>query len=349
MENELPPFLVRTVLGFGLGIALGVVARYGRFCTLGAIENAVYGKDFQRLKAWVLATAVAIVGVHALELWAGLDLTRAIYTGARIEWGGAILGGLMFGLGMALVGTCSFGALLRLGGGDLKALVTLLVMGLTAMMAMRGLIGLGRIRVTDPLTLELAASASQRLPALVGLTGPLVSIGAMVFGAAVALAVCLRGFKSHRSVLTALGIGVLVVLGWWATGIAGFDAFDTRRIESFSFVAPPGDTLLYLMLASGMHPDFPVGAVFGVIVGAFVAARMAGEFRWETPDGAGEMRRHLLGAVLMGVGGIAALGCTIGQGVTGLSTLSVGSFLAIASILVGARIGLYWLVERAVR
>lgn len=347
---ELPDFVVRTLLGFGLGVALGILARYGRFCTLGAIEDAVYADDTRRLRAWILAAAVAVVGVHALELWGGLDLTRSIYTGPRIEWGGAIIGGLMFGLGMALVGTCGFGTLLRLGGGDLKALVTFLVMALTAMMAMRGLIGLARIRITDPLTYDLAASASQRLPALLGLTGPHVAIAAMTFGAVVALAVSMRAsFKTLRPVYTGLGIGVLVVLGWWATGIAGFDAFDTRRIESFSFVAPLGDTLLYFMLASGVRPDFPVGAVLGVIVGAFVAARASGEFQWEAPDGAGEMRRHLLGAFLMGAGGIAALGCTIGQGVTGLSTLSVGSFLAIASILVGARIGLYWLVERSAR
>jgi len=155
--------------------------------------------------------------------------------------------------------------------------------------------------------------------------------------------------RSSRLIATGIGIGLLVVLGWWATGVIGFDVFEARRVESFSFVAPLGDTLLYLMLASGVQPDFPVGAVLGVVVGAFLAARTAGEFQWEAPDGAGEMRRHLLGAVLMGAGGVAALGCTIGQGVTGLSTLSLGSFIAIASILAGARLGLYWLVERSAR
>lgn len=351
MPDEIPPFLIRTLLGFCLGVVLGIVARYGRFCTLGAIEDAVYGNDTRRIRAWILATAVAVLGVHALEIGGGLDLTRSIYTGPRIEWGGAIAGGLMFGVGMALVGTCGFGTLLRLGSGDLKALVTFLVMALTAMMTMRGLVGLARIRLTDPLAFDLAASASQRVPTLIGLTGPLVSIGAMAFGAAVAIAVCVQGrfYKSVRLMATGIGIGLLVVLGWWATGIVGFDEFETKRVESFSFVAPLGETLLYLMLSSGVRPDFAVGAVLGVIVGAFLAARTANEFQWEAPDGAGEMRRHLLGAFLMGAGGIAALGCTIGQGVTGLSTLSLGSFLAIASIFVGARIGLFWLVERPMR
>ncbi len=357
MPYDIPPFLIRTLLGLGLGLLLGFVARRGRFCTVAAIEDVIYANDMRRAGAWLLATAVAIIGVHALELWGGLDLTRSIYTGPRIEWGGAIIGGLMFGSGMALVGTCGFGTLLRLGGGDLKSLVTFLVMAITAMITMRGLIGLGRVRITDPLTFDLPHSMSQRLPALMGLSGPSVPIMAMALGAAIAIAVLAAAVfyargnmsRSVRVFATGIAIGLIIVLGWWATGIAGFDAFDTRRVESFSFVAPLGNTVLYFMLSSGVRPDFPVGAVLGVIVGAFVAARSAGQFEWEAPDGASEMRRHLFGAVLMGVGGIAALGCTIGQGVTGLSTLSVGSFLSIASILTGARVSLYWLIERHAR
>jgi hypothetical protein len=221
-------------------------------------------------------------------------------------------------------------------------------MALTAMMTMRGLIGLGRIPITDPLIFELSDSASQRLPKLLGLTGSSVSLMAMALGAAIAIAACAQPniARSFRLLAVGIGVGLIVVLGWWATGIAGFDPFETRRVESFSFVAPLGETLLYLMLASGLQSDFPVGAVLGVIFGAFLAAQTSGQFEWEAPDGAGEMRRHLFGAFLMGAGGIAALGCTIGQGVTGLSTLSLGSILAIVSILVGARMGLYWLVER---
>lgn len=230
----------------------------------------------------------------------------------------------------------------------MKALVIFLVMAFTAMATMRGFVGLVRIELIDPLSLQLASAPSQRIQDLFGLkdwagkTLPfIVATGAII------AAGTHRGFlHSRRGIVTGIAIGFLVVLGWWATGIAGFDAFDTRRIESFSFIAPLGETLHYLMLASGLTPDFPVGAVLGVILGAFIAAKSAAQFRWEAPDDAREMRRHLFGAFLMGSGGIAALGCTIGQGVSGVSTLSVGSILAIASILLGARFGLYWLVER---
>jgi uncharacterized membrane protein YedE/YeeE len=344
---DLPPFLVRTLLGLVLGIALGFVARRGRFCTLGAIEDAVYAKDTRRLRMWLLAAAVAIIGVHLLEGIGQLDLSRSIYTSARIEWGGALIGGLLFGLGMALVGTCGFGTLLRLGGGDLKSLVAFLVMALTAMMTMRGVTGLARVQAIEPLSYDVAGSLSQRIPDLLGLAGTSGLLFPFAVAIVIGAAACTVGFlRSGWSVATGVGIGLIVVLGWWATGNAGFDPFDTRRVESFSFVAPLGETVLYLMLASGLRPDFPVGAVLGVLAGAFLAAKSEGHFRWEAPDDAREMKRHLLGAFLMGFGGIAALGCTIGQGITGVSTLAIGSFIAIGSIVAGARLGLYFLVER---
>ena len=345
---ELAPFLLRTLLGFALGLALGFVGRYGRFCTVGAIEDAIYGDDTRRLRAWGIAIAVAIAGTHALEVFADLDLSRSIYTGPRLEWGGAIIGGLLFGLGMAFVGTCGFGTLQRLGGGDLRSLVVFLVMAVTAMMTMRGLTGLARIQLIDPLSFQLPGGVSQRLQDLIGLSGAAAAGLAFLIAAALGAAACWQAsfLRSSRYVVTGVAIGTIIVLGWWATGIAGFDEFDTRRVESFSFVAPLGETLLYLMLSSGLKPDFPVGAVLGVISGAFIWTKSTGQFRWETPDDAREMRRHLFGAFLMGVGGITALGCTIGQGITGISTLSIGSMLAIVSILAGARIGLFWLVER---
>ena len=266
----------------------------------------------------------------------------------RIEWGGAIVGGLLFGIGMALVGTCGFGTLLRLGGGDLKSLVTFFVMAFTAMMTMRGVTGLARIQLLDPLSLDVTGAASQRLPDLLGLGGATGRILPFAIAAAIGIAACAHaGFlRSVRSVATGVAVGVIVVLGWWATGVAGFDSFETRRVESFSFVAPLGETLLYLMLASGLRPDFPDGAVLGVVVGAFLATKTAGEFRWEAPDDVREVKRHVFGAFLMGAGGIAALGCTIGQGISGVSTLSIGSMIAFASICVGARFGLYRLIER---
>jgi uncharacterized membrane protein YedE/YeeE len=351
MFDDLALNILRFALGLGLGAAFGFVARRGRFCTLGAIEDSVYANDTRRLRSWLLAIGVAIVGVHVLEAFGELDLTKSIYVGSRLELGALIIGGLIFGFGMALNGTCGMGTLRQIGGGDLRALITFLVMGVTAVMTMRGLTGVARVAVTDPLAVDLGASASQRLPLMAGVSGQGVTIAAIVIGLAIAaFAFAHRGFRAApRFALTGLLIGLIVVGGWWATGIAGYDSFDTRRIESFTFVGPVGETLLYGMLSTALSIDFPIGAVLGFVLGAYVAAVSDGSFRWQIPASAAEFRRRLLGAFMMGFGGIMALGCTIGQGVTGVSTLSVGSVIAIVSIVGGARLGLYWIVERGQR
>jgi uncharacterized membrane protein YedE/YeeE len=348
MLDDLPLNLVRLALGFGLGAAFGFVARRGRFCTLGAIEDSVYSNDTRRLRTWLLAIGIAIVGVHLLEVFGELDLTKSIYTGSRLELGALIIGGLIFGFGMALNGTCGMGTLRQIGGGDLRAVISFLVIGVTAMMTMRGLTGLVRVAVTDPLAVDLGASVSQRLPHLAGLSGQAATAIAIVIGLAIAaFAFTHRGFRATpRFAVTGILIGLIVVGGWWATGILGYDSFDTRRIESFTFVGPLGETLLYAMLSTALSADFPVGAVTGFIVGAYLAAISDGTFRWQIPANISELKRRLIGAFLMGFGGITALGCTIGQGVTGVSTLSVGSVIALVSIVAGGRLGLWWIVER---
>ena len=348
MTAELAPHLVRAGLAFAAGFGLGLVARQSRFCTLGAIEDAVYAGDTKRLRAWGLAIAVAIVGTHLLASFTIFDLSQTIYVGPRLEWAGSIIGGLMFGVGMALVGTCGFGTLLRLGGGDLKALLTFLVIAISSFMAMRGLTAVLRIKFIDPLAFDLSPKSSQTIGGLLGLSahGNGLLVAALASGL-VALVLSDRAFRrSRRLVASGASIGVLVVVGWWITGVAGNDPFEVSRAESFTFAAPLGETIFYAMLASGVQVDFAVGAVLGVLSGAFAAARVAGEFRWEAPDDSREIKRHLLGAFLMGNGGVTALGCTVGQGITGVSTLSAGSMMALTSILIGARAGLYWLVER---
>ena len=348
MFDDLPLNVMRLGLGLVFGVAFGFVARRGRFCTLGAIEDSVYSDDTRRLRTWLLAIGVAIVGVHLLEAYAGLDLTKSIYTGSRLELGALIMGGLIFGFGMALNGTCGMGTLRQIGGGDLRAVISFLVIGVTAMMTMRGLTGVVRVAVTDPLSVDLGTRATQRIPHLAGLTAQGALLAAIAIGLAIAaFAFAHRGFRAApRFAVTGVLIGLIVVGGWWATGVAGFDEFDTRRIESFTFVGPLGETLLYAMLSTALSLDFPIGAVAGFIAGAFLAAISDGSFRWQIPANVSELKRRLVGAFLMGFGGVTALGCTIGQGVTGVSTLSVGSVIALVSIVAGGRLGLWWIVER---
>lgn len=347
LSIALAPHVIRALFGLVLGAVLGFSARRGRFCALGAVEDAVYGGDMRRMRAWVLAIAVAVLGTYALCI-GGLDLSRSVHAANRLELGPLVLGGVTFGIGMALAGNCAFGALLRLGGGDLKALVVTLMIAVSAGAAMRGLTAMARVAAIDPIAIDLASGRSQLLPALLGLTPP----QALLLAGAVALALSLvalssRSFRrDRRLVAAAIIIGACVAAGWWATGMAGADSFGTERPLSFSFSRPIGDAVLYGMLASGLKVDFGVSSVAGVLLGAFLEAWLSNEFRWEAPDDAREMRRHIFGAFLMGTGGVTALGCTIGQGLTGISTLSIGSAIALLALVAGARIGLFILIER---
>lgn len=346
--DDLPAHLIRFAVALSGGFVLGYAGRRARFCTLGAIEDATYCRDWTRLRAWALAAACATAATQAMASLGVVDLGRSIYLTKDLGWLGAISGGLMFGFGMALVGTCGYGTLLRLGGGDLRALMAFLVIAVSAYAAMRGFAGMARVALIEPFRVDLTAIGGQ------GLAGPPAGLAAGAMIALVVTALLVFAFADaallrRPSLLAgALAIGAAVAFGWWGTGFAGDDPFDPARVESFSFVAPLGETLVFLMTTSGDRADFPEGAVFGVLAGAFIAARRGREFRWEAYDDSREMGRHVVGAALMGIGGVMALGCTVGQGITGVSTLSIGSFLALAGIFAGARAGLYWLIERGI-
>lgn len=343
---DIPAHVLRFMFGLAGGVILGAAGRQGRFCTLGAIEDAVYGADWTRLRAWAFAAACAIVYTQVIAVTGLLDLQRSIYWAGEIGWFGAIVGGLMFGFGMALVGTCGYGTLLRMGGGDLRAVVTFLVIAVSAYATMRGLPGLGRVLVIEPLRLDASILGG---PSILRPGREWLSAGIVIALVGGLLAFSFwKGalLRQPRLLVATLVIGMTVVFGWWATGIVGDDPFEPGRVESFSFVAPLGETLVYFMTASAATVDFMEGSVLGVTAGAFMAAVQSKEFYWEAYDDSREMKRHLAGAALMGTGGVTALGCTIGQGLTGISTLSLGSFLATGMIFLGARVGLYWLVER---
>ncbi len=335
--------------GFAGGIVLGLAARVGRFCTMGALEDAFLGDDRRRLRSWALAVAVATAATQLLAAAGLLDLHHSIYLPTSFPWLGAIVGGLMFGLGMALVGTCGFGTLARIGGGDLRSVVTFLVMAVSAYMAMRGLTGVVRQRLVDPFTVSFESSGgmalNDMLDRLSGVdSGPLAGLAI----AAILAAWSLKNAAFRREVrlvASGLAVGLVIAWGWLATALAGSNPFEPQRLESFTFVRPLGDTLVYLMTYSGATVTFGIGSVLGVICGALLGALFKREFRWEACDDVRELRRHIIGAFLMGTGGILAFGCTIGQGITAASALAVSAPVVMLSVALGARLGMAWLIE----
>lgn len=340
----LTPSVIASICGLGAGVVLGFAGRAGRFCTLAMLEDAFFGSDTTRLKSFALAAAVALVATQVLAAAGFVDLSQSIYLTPSIGLGGAVLGGLIFGFGMALVGTCGFGTLVRIGGGDLRAIVVYLVLGMSALAAMGGLTGFLRLSLIEPLSLRLPQGTTQAFDSLLA---PMLGTGARTIVVAL-FAAALGGWsladgklvKSPRLILSGLAVGAAVAFGWFATGWLGNDDFDPARVASLTFVAPLGHSLLYIATFSGSRVDFAIGSVTGVVLGSFIAALLARGFRWEACDDARELKRHMIGAALMGTGGITSMGCTIGQGLSAFSTLAVSAPITMLAIAGGARLGL---------
>ncbi|AMN52145.1 mmebrane protein [Labrenzia sp. CP4] len=343
------PAVLTPLLGVLAGCVLGFVARSNHFCTLSALERHWYAGDSSALRTWVLASVSALIGTQLLVAFGMADTAASFYLSPEFAWTGAILGGFMFGIGMALVGTCGFGAVLRLGGGSLRALVVLTVIGLSALAAQRGIVGIVRVPIVDDLAVSFTASGSQSM-------GDIVStLVGMKLQGVVAIVLASAGlfwiFKSasYRRQWSKIGTGVVIgsviAFGWWATTFLAGRSFDPIQIEAGSFVVPVGDTIMQLITYTGTLPDYGVGLIAGTLVGAVVAAMWKRDIRWEACDDARELGRHLLGGTLMGVGGVFSMGCTVGQGITGFSTLAISAPIVMVSMALGARVGLAWLVE----
>jgi len=343
------PSFVAGLSGLIIGITIGFAARRAKLCTFAAIEDATIGGDTRRMKVFAVALAIAILGTQALIAAGLLEPRLTPYVPAAWPWFGALVGGLLFGTGMALVGTCAFGSLVRLGGGDLRGLVVLLVFGLVAQATLRGVLSAVRTEFLDRAAVPLPALPQGDLPSLMALLG--LPQARLVTGLAIAVLLLLwaltdaRLRRARRLLLAGAVVGLCILAGWVATAVLP-DPLDTEiRPQSLNFVAPVARAITAGLLGQGSAADFGMASALGAVVGAALAARSIDEFRWEAFDDPREMRRHLLGAVLMGFGGVLAGGCTIGQGMTSASLLALSAPIAIAGMIIGARVGIFVLVE----
>jgi len=340
------------LVGGAAGIVLGFAARLNRFCTLSALERYWYSSDSSGLRTWVLAATVAMLATQGLAAAGLAEIGESFYLRPHLALSGMLLGGLMFGFGMALVGTCAFGAVVRLGGGSLRSLVVLLVLGLAAVATQRGLLAPLRIALVDDWAIDLTALGGQSIPTLLSqLAGADLGLTVvLLLGAGLLAWIFADTAYRRRGRLIATGavIGLVIAFGWAATTWFASISFDPVQIEAGSFSVPVGDVIVHVITYTGTLPDYGVGLVVGTVIGAGLAAWYRHDARWEACDDARELSRHIAGGVLMGIGGVFAMGCTIGQGVTGFSTLALSSPIAFAAILLGARLGLSWMVEGSV-
>lgn len=338
---------VAAIFGLFGGIALGGAASIGRFCTLGAIEDALYGHDCDRLRMWAFALSIAIFGLFSLEYLGQVDYQSSMYF--RQSWNpiASVVGGLMFGWGMATAGNCGYGALTRFAMGDLRGFVVVLVMSVSAYMAIGGPTGALREWAfpvyehdSDAIPQGVAHLLGQFIhtPTII----PAFLIASMLAGWA------LSGEKFRRSfkhIFWSIVVGFAVISGWWATSWVSMTGFGTEAPISHSFAAPMGDTLLYAMTWTGGSISFGVGSVIGVVIGAFIGAMSRSRFRWEACDDPRELGRQIFGAFLMGTGGVIALGCSMGQGISAFATLTYSAPVVLCSIFVGAALGLRYLIH----
>lgn len=319
----------------------GGTAQRTHFCTMGGIADLVTMGDSARFRAWMLAAAVAMIGSQILWSAGLIDLSTAIYRTANLGWLGAIVGGAMFGYGMVLGGGCGNKTLVRIGAGNLKSLVVFLIIAVTAYMTLRGLIAPARVAMEGVLNVTLPGSQGMddMIGRVVGASpGTLRAVlTLLIAGGTIVWCFKEADFRgAHSHIAAGIIIGCLIPAGWFVTSYLGQDDFDPTPVASFTFIAPIGDTMQYLMTFTGSTINFGIATVFGVIAGAFVMAKLTGTFKLEGFSSPGDMAVTMFGAVLMGAGGVMALGCTIGQGLSGVSTLAFGSFLATGSIIAGA-------------
>jgi uncharacterized membrane protein YedE/YeeE len=349
---------------FVLAFIFGAVGNKTDFCTMGAVSDWVNMGDTNRMRMWLLAIAVALLGSSALALAGVVDLSKSIYPGPNFTWLSYLVGGFLFGVGMTLGSGCGSKTLIRIGGGSLKSLVVFVFLGIAAYMTLRGLFGAFRVNVLEKASVTLAPG--QDLGSLVAAaTGMAKATWTAIFavligGGLIAFVYSSRDFRSSFDyTLGGVVTGLVVVGGWVVSGVIGhmaehpetlqeaFVATNTGRMESFSFVSPMAFTLEYLMFWTDTTKiiTYGIASGLGVIAGSAAYAIVSGRFRWEGFRDAEDTANHVVGGILMGFGGITALGCTVGQGITGISTLALGSFLTFGAIIAGSALTMkvqYW-------
>lgn len=350
---EALPGLAVSVSGGLIGFAAGYSVRRAKLCSFGAFEDALAGGDTRRLKVFGLALAVAVLATQAMLFTHVLQIEFVRYLPVQVPWLSIITGSVLFGVGMALVGTCAFGSLIRLASGDLRSVLTLLIFATVAYATLRGVLAPVRFAYFETVSFTMPGETQSDGASLISyLAGgeARVAVTLLVSGALISLFALDAGLRRVRRLLFAgIVLGLCIAAGWLVTGGLADQFAPIISPDSLTFVAPVAKSVYALILGHETLLDFGIASVFGVIAGAYAAAARLAEFHWEAFDDHREMKRHMTGACLMGFGGVLAGGCTIGQGLTAGSMLALSMPIAVIGMALGARLGIAFLLEGSVR
>jgi uncharacterized membrane protein YedE/YeeE len=329
--------------GLAIGLVYGAVGLLSDFCLMSSLRGWWAQGDSRLVRSYALALGVAIAATQLLSARNVVDLGKSIYLQPSFSVPLMFFGGLLFGYGMVMSNGCGSRALVLLGRGNLRSFVVVIVLGISAQMTLKGLIAPARIEALQWSQLTTAVTSVPLLLSKFGLnavTARMLAASA-ISGALIIFAFAHAPFqRAWGQIAAGLIVGLLIAAGWYTTGYLGADDFNPVPVTSLTFVAPIADTLQYVMLSTGLTLNFGIATVAGVFAGSLVTAVATRRFHWEGYTSPRHMLRSAGGAALMGAGGAMAYGCSIGQGLTGLSTLSLSSFVAVTGILLGSAAGL---------
>jgi uncharacterized membrane protein YedE/YeeE len=339
------------VVGSGLliGLAYGAVGLLSGFCLLSSLRGWWAEGDSRLIRTFALALAVAVMATQSLAGYGAVDLSKSVYLQPSFSIPLMFVGGLLFGYGMVVSNGCGSRALVLLGRGNLRSFVVVIVLGISAQMTLRGLIAPTRIALLQAST---SKPAYLTLPELLSMGGGGLPVR-MITATAISAVLIIFAFahapfrRAGGQIAAGIAVGLLVTAGWFATGYLGADDFNPAAVTSLTFIAPVVDAVQYVMLSTGLTLNFGITMVLGVFAGSLLTALVTRRFRLEAYTSPQHMLRSIAGAALMGSGGAMALGCSIGQGLTGISTLALSSFVAVAGILLGTAAGLRFAFRRS--
>lgn len=347
-----------TIAGFVIGMMFGWLTRASRFCVMGAISDWRMFAHHGRAAMVAAAALAAVIGAQLFDSTGSVELDASLYLSPGINWLGAMLGGLIFGIGMVLAGGCPARALVRAAAGDITAAIVLVIVAFSAYVTFGGPLAHLRVDAIMPTAISPETHGLTE-PSLTNAIAALFAMNQTYARALATLVVCAllailighasRRAATRRQIAYGLAVGALIPLSWAITSFA-YDPMDVapRQPIALSFVKPVADAIDWLERSSALGwPAFATATVLGTLFGAAIQAMQTGSLRLVLPQNTSDFKKSIFGAMLMGIGGILAAGCTIGQGLSGLSTLSLQSFIACAFIIAGALIALEWLQRTA--
>jgi uncharacterized membrane protein YedE/YeeE len=337
------PSQIAILSGLVIGLLYGSIGLLSGFCMMSSLRGWWAEGDGRLVRTYALAMGIAIAASQLLAARGAVDLAKSIYLQPSFSAPIIFLGGMLFGYGMVLSNGCGSRALILLGKGNLRSFVVVIVLGIFAEMTLKGLIAPARVAAIQ--VTQVTAKINS-LPALLSSFGLNEVYGRMFATSLVSAGLIIFAFshapfrRSIGQMAAGVAVGLLIAAGWYASGHLGADDFNPVPVASLTFIAPIADSLQYLMLSTGSTLSFGIATVAGVFAGSLVTALLTGRFELEGYRSPQHMLRSAGGAALMGAGGVMAFGCSIGQGLTGISTLALASFVAVAGILVGSGLGL---------